>query len=186
MSVFGFGLSDLNIIGLGRYLILLERLGALGSGVALVLSGRRFIMVSVGIFAMGVLRTSGLIHDNILQRIVVIRPPHPSLSSDVPAWRWSDNQLFSSKLAYEKITESEDWIHHTDWNVIWQKGVDTLLSKSDRLLTNKEQTRRHLTNSLLCPVCHTEEETVEMCYALARLRQLCGIDLSDPRNYWNS
>ncbi|KAK8481796.1 hypothetical protein V6N11_046116 [Hibiscus sabdariffa] len=104
---------------------------------------------------------------NIIQRIVAIRPPHPSLSSNVLAWRWSDNQLFSSKLAYEKIAESEDWIHHTNWNVIWQKGVPERvrtflwLSKSDCLLINKEWARRHLTKSLLCPICHTEEETVE-------------------------
>ncbi|KAL4281030.1 hypothetical protein GQ457_03G026830 [Hibiscus cannabinus] len=111
-------------------------------------------------------RMSVLLPESILYRISAIRPPHPLLGNDAPSWRWMDNQNFSSKVTYDRVAREGDWIHHTDWKVIWKMVVPQRirmflwLAKSEKLLTNKERVRRHLIASPCCPICFPAEESV--------------------------
>ncbi|KAK9019016.1 hypothetical protein V6N11_034058 [Hibiscus sabdariffa] len=80
--------------------------------------------------------------------------------------RWLDLQLFSSKLAYDNLARSVDWVSNGDWNVIWRKDIPQRicaflwLARSGRLLTNCERVCRHLASSPLCLLCRNGEETI--------------------------
>ncbi|KAL4347003.1 hypothetical protein GQ457_17G006580 [Hibiscus cannabinus] len=111
-------------------------------------------------------RMSVLLPDSILYRISAIRPPQSLLGTDAPSWPWTDSQNFSSKVAYDRVAREGDWVHHTDWKVIWKMNVPQRirmflwLAKSEKLLTNKERVRRHLTASPCCSICFAAEESV--------------------------
>ncbi|KAL4283374.1 hypothetical protein GQ457_16G024540 [Hibiscus cannabinus] len=111
-------------------------------------------------------RMSVLLPDSILYRISAIRPPQSLLGTDAPSWRWTNSQNFSSKVAYDRVAREGDWVRHTDWKVLWKMNVPQRirmflwLAKSEKLLTNKERVRRHLTASPCCSICFAAEESV--------------------------
>ncbi|KAL4304484.1 hypothetical protein GQ457_10G003160 [Hibiscus cannabinus] len=71
-----------------------------------------------------VFRLSGCLPEPVIQRILTIRPPHACLGRDIPAWRWTDNQLFMAKVAYEKLACNEEWECSNEWRMIWRKSVE--------------------------------------------------------------
>ncbi|KAK8982874.1 hypothetical protein V6N11_054859 [Hibiscus sabdariffa] len=62
-------------------------------------------------------RLTTLFLDAIVQRIVAIRSSQPLLGSDIPSCLWSVNQVFSSKLAYDNLARSTNWVHNSGWSV---------------------------------------------------------------------
>ncbi|KAJ1420415.1 Reverse transcriptase zinc-binding domain [Sesbania bispinosa] len=105
---------------------------------------------------------------NIISYISSIKPPDSSGGFDYPAWKFSINGEFTIKTAYEFIMELSAEKQHMDevFKIIWSwQGPSRIYFfvwkvLQGRLLTNSERLRRGMTNTDLCPRCHSAPETL--------------------------
>ncbi|KAL4325829.1 hypothetical protein GQ457_11G022230 [Hibiscus cannabinus] len=106
-----------------------------------------------------------------LDKIAGVVPPHASYGGDKPGWRWEENRLFSTSSASNGL-----------WNVAWRLKVPQRvrvlfwLLFNNKLLTNVERNRRHLTDVATCLVCGQGDETVD------HVLRGCGCS----RRIWNN
>lgn len=86
-------------------------------------------------------------------------PPRPSAEPDSQYWERSSTGCFTVASPYKQL--QQDNASHPDpkWDLAWKwPGVQRIcsflwLALNDRLLTNKERRRRHMTETSLCSVC---------------------------------
>ncbi|CAN1764635.1 Putative ribonuclease H protein At1g65750 [Linum perenne] len=98
--------------------------------------------------------------------VVGMSPPIGSLGSDSLVWGLEANGRFSVRSAYLMITENISKNSDALWGRIWRwNGPSKIkhflwLVTHNRLLTNEERSRRHLTNQVLCPRCSLSTESI--------------------------
>ncbi|CAN1782224.1 Putative ribonuclease H protein At1g65750 [Linum perenne] len=96
-------------------------------------------------------------------QIAAIAPPAATRGEDTWAWGEESNGIFSIRSAYDLITNAGNLISVVDWKAIWSwKGPQQIrqflwLAMHEKLLTNKERKRRHLTDNPNCVRCGGEE-----------------------------
>ncbi|CAL1367615.1 unnamed protein product [Linum trigynum] len=105
----------------------------------------------------------------LLEEVVrQIKPHQPSqnLEPDIPIWRLAPDGEFTLKTAYS-LTNDEEQPHGTNpiWRAFWRTPATQRvhaffwLAAHQRLLTNSERQRRHLTDTTTCSVCGAADET---------------------------
>ncbi|CAN1751119.1 Putative ribonuclease H protein At1g65750 [Linum perenne] len=118
----------------------------------------------------------------ILQ-ITSVLPPARGRGDDTWNWGEEPDGKFSIRSAYSLILELDSQTSDPDWKCIWRwRGPSRVqhflwLAMHNKLLTNSERKRRHLTDLSSCPRCNVQEETVshilrECSYATAVWNQL--------------
>ncbi|CAN1181981.1 Putative ribonuclease H protein At1g65750 [Linum perenne] len=101
------------------------------------------------------------------------------------SWNWGEEPdgNFSIRSAYRLILELDNQTSDPDWKYFWRwRGPSRVqhflwLAMHNKLLTNSERKRRHLTDFSSCPRCNVHEESVshilrECNYATAVWNQL--------------
>ncbi|CAN0863350.1 Putative ribonuclease H protein At1g65750 [Linum grandiflorum] len=91
-------------------------------------------------------------------------PPSDSLGPDSMVWGLEPTGKFTIRSAYLLLTDLQEEQPDPRWKRIWKwQGPNKIrhflwLASHNRLLTNEERGRRHLTNQVLCSFCsdHTE------------------------------
>ncbi|XP_050229329.1 uncharacterized protein LOC126678474 [Mercurialis annua] len=111
-----------------------------------------------------------LLPNNWLLTIVNIIPPDHSNGKDFMFWGFSNSGQFSTKSAYEFLDSDIGPGEDRRWSFVWNwPGPERVrfflwLVAHDRLLTNHERRRRHLTEEGMCPRCKIEDESI--CHLL--------------------
>ncbi|KAE8717106.1 hypothetical protein F3Y22_tig00110059pilonHSYRG00042 [Hibiscus syriacus] len=96
-------------------------------------------------------------------------PSRQELGEDTIGWKWKSDRRFSVKSAYDQRrsklntnVEREDII----WSTVAKfRGIPIFksflwLMAHERILTNKERARRHLTSQTKCEACGAAEESI--------------------------
>ncbi|CAN1849082.1 Putative ribonuclease H protein At1g65750 [Linum perenne] len=104
--------------------------------------------------------------DEVVQQITGILPPSADKGED--SWYWGEepNGMFSIRSAYCLILQSDRQPLAVDWKKVWRwVGPSRVqhflwLAMHNKLMTNLERTRRHLTSNSLCPRCSNHDESV--------------------------
>ncbi|KAJ8763314.1 hypothetical protein K2173_001452 [Erythroxylum novogranatense] len=97
-----------------------------------------------------------LLPSNAIQLIAAILSPDESMDNDRPFWCPSSSGCFTLKTAYLSLCGQSDIVSEAPWQRIWkwvgpqQIKVFMWLCLSDRVLTNAERCRRHLSASNTC------------------------------------
>ncbi|CAA0836031.1 Polynucleotidyl transferase- ribonuclease H-like superfamily protein [Striga hermonthica] len=111
------------------------------------------------------LEFSHLLPAAVLLQIAAIPAPNASRGSDKLYWSCSSTGAFSTKSAYNSLDVAAPTSSQALWTAIWTwpgpPRIRTFLwlLKRNRLLTNSERCRRHLTSSDVCIVCGLAVET---------------------------
>ncbi|CAI0548092.1 unnamed protein product, partial [Linum tenue] len=112
-----------------------------------------------------------------------------------PTWFPEEDGRFRVRSAYAIATSYDESTQQTDWRTIWQwegpaRAKHFLwLTIRDRLLTNAECERRHLTTITTCPRCKQSTETVLHVLRdcpFSRLVWMQLIPLSDHQRFFGS
>ncbi|KAE8718406.1 hypothetical protein F3Y22_tig00110013pilonHSYRG00110 [Hibiscus syriacus] len=120
-----------------------------------------------------------------------MRSPTCIIEVDTLGWRWEDNRHFSTRSAYCYLQDHSAMVSNSDWKFIWRKEVPQRfrvflwLGRGQRLLTNLEQYRRHLTPSSLCQIYKMGEESVEHVLRSCPMTHNIWSALI-PDNNWNA
>ncbi|CAN1792333.1 Putative ribonuclease H protein At1g65750 [Linum perenne] len=93
----------------------------------------------------------------------------PALGRGEDSWSWGEepNGKFSIRSAYCLILELNNPSSDPNWDRVWRwRGPSRIqhflwLVLHNKLLTNAERSRRHLTNNSSCPRCYNLEESVK-------------------------
>ncbi|KAL4278084.1 hypothetical protein GQ457_03G008110 [Hibiscus cannabinus] len=100
-------------------------------------------------------------------KISAIKPPRSDAGADIPGWRWGKSRTFTVCSAYQAIHNPFTTTNESHWSKIWRLPVPQRICVfmwlvfRQRLLTNAERFRRHLTLSDSCPLCHSAPETID-------------------------
>ncbi|CAN1860132.1 Putative ribonuclease H protein At1g65750 [Linum perenne] len=105
----------------------------------------------------------------VVDSIAGMIPPKENLGADTPVWGLEGVGRYSVKSGYLLLTDMRDGIGTTGskWKSIWDwPGPNKIrhfmwLVAHNRLLTNKERKRRHLTDNDTCSCCGTMVETID-------------------------
>ncbi|KAL4271776.1 hypothetical protein GQ457_13G010260 [Hibiscus cannabinus] len=109
----------------------------------------------------------GLFPRESLERIVSVQPPHSDGGEDQPFWRWESNGQFSARSAYGYLSSDTTSGIDRVWRQIWKLKVPyrvrmfAWLALHERLLTNVERVRRHMTTSEHCEICGSNSEDID-------------------------
>ncbi|CAN1789810.1 Putative ribonuclease H protein At1g65750 [Linum perenne] len=117
-----------------------------------------------GIWDMDRLRP--ILNDDAICEIMGMTPSGEDRGED--AWVWGEeiNGWFSIRSAYDLILKPVNNNPDVDWNWVWKWiGPSRVqhflwLVTHDRLLTNLERKRRHISDSSSCPRCRDINESV--------------------------
>jgi len=107
----------------------------------------------------------GLLPREVIDIIAEVDTPRLGSGTDKPVWTRGPHGCFSTKSAYDFLQTPEHQEPDGVWKLIWRwSGPNRYrtflwLIARDRLFTNGERWRRHLTISPLCPMCGDELET---------------------------
>ncbi|CAA0832753.1 Unknown protein [Striga hermonthica] len=104
-------------------------------------------------------------------RIAAFLPPSREAGLDSRYWGFSENGQFTTKSAYSYLfgTHQPTASDRSSWRIIWKwVGPQRIrqflwLVVQEKLLTNVERRRRHLTDSSTCPLCGRGEESTLHC-----------------------
>ncbi|XP_050238477.2 uncharacterized protein LOC126687968 [Mercurialis annua] len=107
-----------------------------------------------------------LVPSSVLLHIAAVHPPSASAGPDETYWGLSSNGVFSVNSAYKMQENFYCDNDRAKWRSIWQwpgaPRVRTLLwlAANNKLLTNFERCRRHMTTDASCFLCgHHSEDT---------------------------
>ncbi|WCJ31985.1 Polynucleotidyl transferase ribonuclease H-like superfamily protein [Euphorbia peplus] len=128
--------------------------------------------------------------EEILLRLHVIIGTRALDIGDMPYWSNSTNGSFSCKSAYSMLMSRVSETHSTDiFKSIWKLKIPhrnkhfAWLCLNNRLLTNVERHRRHLTDHVSCPRCQLTSESI--CHALRGCNVSAGTWKEIiPRHFW--
>ncbi|CAA0836345.1 Peptidyl-prolyl cis-trans isomerase PASTICCINO1 [Striga hermonthica] len=108
---------------------------------------------------------SHLLPAAVLLQITAVPPPHASRGGDKLYWCHSSTGSFSTRSAYSSLVQEPSVAVRALWKAIWAwpgpPRIRTFLwlLTRNRLLTNSERCRRHMSSSDGCVLCGLEEET---------------------------
>ncbi|CAA0840318.1 Unknown protein [Striga hermonthica] len=127
---------------------------------------------------------SHLVPAGISLRIAAVLPPSRAAGPDKMYWGFSENGSFTTKSAYASLVSAfpAPAIDRTPWRIIWKwAGSQRVrqflwLAAQDKLLTNVERRRRHISDSSTCTLCGRYDESTMHC-----LRDCTG-----ARQVWRS
>ncbi|CAN1792677.1 Putative ribonuclease H protein At1g65750 [Linum perenne] len=103
---------------------------------------------------------------NVAMQVVGMSPPRASLGHDSLVWGLEPNGRFSVRSAYQLLADISVANRTPVWDCIWRwNGPNKIkhflwLATHNRLLTNVERNRRHLTNQVICPRCSVQNESL--------------------------
>ncbi|KAL4362548.1 hypothetical protein GQ457_04G039580 [Hibiscus cannabinus] len=112
-------------------------------------------------------RLSSCLPSETLAKIATVPPSRIDMGSDNLGWRWEDNRKFMTKSAYEALREAGELNGEVHWRQIWKMSIPQRIRMffwlvfHERLLTNTERVRRHLSDYVRCSVCNNGSETIE-------------------------
>ncbi|CAN1135031.1 Putative ribonuclease H protein At1g65750 [Linum perenne] len=95
-----------------------------------------------------------------------MQPPKLTSGADRLVWGLEENGVFSIKTAYLILKDLNMDGGDYDWRLAWRwKGPNRIkhfiwLVFHNRILTNEERNRRHLTNQVVCPRCSIHSESL--------------------------
>ncbi|CAN1131278.1 Putative ribonuclease H protein At1g65750 [Linum perenne] len=98
--------------------------------------------------------------------VIGMQPPKSTSGTDRLVWGLEDNGVFSVKTAYLILKDLNTDGGDYDWRLAWRwKGPNRIkhfiwLVCHNRILTNEERNRRHLTNQVVCPRCSIHSESL--------------------------
>ncbi|CAI0385416.1 unnamed protein product [Linum tenue] len=101
-----------------------------------------------------------------ISQVIGVQPPIAGSGEDVAIWFPEDDGRFRVRSAYDLAINEEELARDFDWRTIWRwEGPARIrhflwLAARERLLTNEERGRRHLTEDTACPLCRTDSESV--------------------------
>lgn len=109
-----------------------------------------------------------LIHDSVCQEILNFIPPQLPMIDDSFSWAASQDGSFSTKSAFRSIVECDEGqnsVQHPIWKLIWHWNgpprAKCFMWKASKggLMTNEMRMRRGFSNSKLCPICESADES---------------------------
>ncbi|CAN1831532.1 Putative ribonuclease H protein At1g65750 [Linum perenne] len=114
-------------------------------------------------------RLQALLPASMMSQVMGMCPPTASLGQDAPVWGLEGSGLFSVKTGYLLIqgADSGSEVERSRWKIIWNwAGPSKIrhfmwLVHHDRLMTNKERNRRHISDNSDCGCCAGIEESVD-------------------------
>ncbi|CAN1844814.1 Putative ribonuclease H protein At1g65750 [Linum perenne] len=109
--------------------------------------------------------------------VIGMQPPKSSSGDDRLVWGLEDNGVFSIKSAYLLLKDINTGDEVYDWRLAWRwNGPNRIkhfiwLVCHNRILTNEERSRRHITNQVVCPRCLNHSESLshvirDCCFAV--------------------
>ncbi|CAN1786746.1 Putative ribonuclease H protein At1g65750 [Linum perenne] len=103
---------------------------------------------------------------NSIPLVIGMQPPKSSSGEDRLVWGLEDKGIFSIKTAYLLLKDINTGEEEYDWRLAWRwRGPNRIkhfiwLACHNRILTNEERNRRHLTNQVVCPRCSIHSESL--------------------------
>ena len=97
---------------------------------------------------------------SVILSIAAMRVPCDEDGEDFLFWGASKTGKFMTKSAYELVEGHRCEEEHPKWKVIWNgNGPERVkmflwLAMNDKLLTNMERARRHMSDTTSCDLCH--------------------------------
>ncbi|CAA0830665.1 Polynucleotidyl transferase- ribonuclease H-like superfamily protein [Striga hermonthica] len=110
----------------------------------------------------------GLFPSSVIMQIAGIAPPREQAGADRMIWVASHDGDFSTRTAYRALAPQPRDPDRVLWKLIWRTQVPQRvrsflwLTAHDRLLTNKERFRRHLSASAEYEACGASESTLHV------------------------
>ncbi|CAL1407398.1 unnamed protein product [Linum trigynum] len=104
--------------------------------------------------------------EELVLQVMGVQTPKEGYDADIPIWGSERDERFRVKSAYQLLTEGEEAHNTFDWRSIWRwRGPARIthflwLAARERLLTNGERNRRHLSTTNICPQCKAAPETI--------------------------
>ncbi|CAN1173011.1 Putative ribonuclease H protein At1g65750 [Linum perenne] len=127
--------------------------------------------------------------DEAIKDVIGMLPPHADRGPDTWTWGSECNGRFTIRSAYEIITKPINQRLDTAWELVWKwSGPSRVqyflwLVAHEKLLTNLERKRRHLSADATCSRCTGNEESVlhvvRDCTFAGQVWDLLGIPRSD-------
>ncbi|CAN1333062.1 Putative ribonuclease H protein At1g65750 [Linum perenne] len=111
-------------------------------------------------------KLSSVLTADQVSMVVGMSPPNPDSGEDEWVWGMEPNGLFSIKSAYKILLSRPDAHNQKVWHSCWKwKGPNRIrfflwLAMQEKLLTNVERCRRHITTNDLCEHCRRSPESV--------------------------
>ncbi|KAL4348355.1 hypothetical protein GQ457_17G006980 [Hibiscus cannabinus] len=94
-------------------------------------------------------------------------PPRSDGGEDQPFWRWESNGQFSARSAYGYLSSDTKSGFDRVWRQVWKLKVPyrvrmfAWFALHERLLTNVERVRRHMTTSEHCEISGSSREDID-------------------------
>ncbi|CAN1777551.1 Putative ribonuclease H protein At1g65750 [Linum perenne] len=130
------------------------------------------------------------LNDDMIGEIMGMLPPNSGRGEDSWVWSGESNGRFSIRSAYDLIVKPSNPNLDAHWDLVWKwKGPARIkhflwLVMHDRLLTNLERKRRHLSTDSRCSKCGNPEESVthilRECPAAVQVWDKLGYPRHDP------
>ncbi|CAN1747938.1 Putative ribonuclease H protein At1g65750 [Linum perenne] len=108
---------------------------------------------------------SSLLPIPVLQEIVGMTPPSKDIGDDIPVWGLEPNGQYSVKSGYLLALGLSEEPNRARWSTVWKwEGPQRVrhflwIVSNNKLLTNAERYRRHLSDCSDCGVCLATPET---------------------------
>ncbi|CAN0891969.1 Putative ribonuclease H protein At1g65750 [Linum grandiflorum] len=118
---------------------------------------------------------------HIAIQVLGMTPPDGQLGMDSMAWGLEPSGKFTIKSAYLLLRDLQDEMADSRWKAVWRwQGPNKIrnflwLTSHNRLLTNEERSRRHLTTQVFCSFCSSHTES---CVHILR-------DCTFARQFWS-
>ncbi|CAN0874990.1 Putative ribonuclease H protein At1g65750 [Linum grandiflorum] len=118
---------------------------------------------------------------HVANQVLGMTPPDSQLGTDSVVWGLEPSGKFTIRSAYLLLKELQDETTDMRWKGVWRwSGPNKIrhflwLVSHNRLLTNEERCRRHLTTQVLCSFCSSHTES---CIHILR-------DCTFARQFWS-
>lgn len=106
-----------------------------------------------------------ILPEEVLARLALCPPPTDDAGPDIRFWQHSAKGVCTVASAYQVLERGKLGNPDSFWKKIWAwNGPQRVrcflwLAAQQRLLTNYERARRHMSPSNLCPLCDDAPET---------------------------
>ncbi|CAN1754317.1 Putative ribonuclease H protein At1g65750 [Linum perenne] len=122
---------------------------------------------------------SSIFPNPILLEIAGMTPPNKNLGGDLPVWGLEPNGIYSVKSGYILALGLSEEPNRVRWSAVWKwEGPQRVrhflwIVSNNKLLTNAERYRRHITNCGDCGVClGTPESSLHVLRDCAASREV--------------
>ncbi|CAN1801051.1 Putative ribonuclease H protein At1g65750 [Linum perenne] len=110
---------------------------------------------------------SSVLPSDVVMQVIGMCTPRDSLGDDALIWGFEPKGSFSIRSAYLMLSGNDGVASDHSWNRLWKwNGPNKIkhflwLASHDRLMTNVERNRRHLTNQVICSRCSLHDESLQ-------------------------